>query len=58
MDVSGQLHATAALPPGKEHPIPTVYEAEYAPELAWTRWRGEIIPAPARNRTPVVQPVA
>jgi hypothetical protein len=38
MEVSGQLHAPAALPPGKETPVSTGYEAEWAPEPFWTRW--------------------
>jgi hypothetical protein len=35
MKVSGQLHAPAALPPGKEPLIPTGWEAGWAPEPAW-----------------------
>jgi hypothetical protein len=35
MEVSGQLHAWAALPLGKEPPIPILYEAWWAPELVW-----------------------
>jgi len=31
--VSGQLHDAAALPPGKEPPVPTGQEAGWAPEL-------------------------
>lgn len=27
MEVSGQLHALAAVPPGKETPVPTEWEA-------------------------------
>jgi hypothetical protein len=29
----GQFHAPAALPPGKQRPVPIVQEAELAPEL-------------------------
>jgi hypothetical protein len=36
--VSGQLHAPAALPPGKEPLVPIGEEAEWAPEPVWTRW--------------------
>jgi hypothetical protein len=32
MEVSGQLHAPAALPPGKEAMVPTGQEAGWAPE--------------------------
>jgi hypothetical protein len=39
--VSGQLHAPAALPPGKEPPVPTAYEAGWVPEAVWTMWRTE-----------------
>jgi len=35
--VSGHLYVPAALPPGKEPPVPTVYEAGWAPELIWAR---------------------
>jgi hypothetical protein len=41
MDVSGQLRAPAALPPGKEPPVPIGQEAECAPESVWTLWRRE-----------------
>jgi hypothetical protein len=39
--VSGQLHAPAALLPGKELPLPTPigYEAGWVPEPVWTLWR-------------------
>jgi len=30
-----------ALPPGKEHPVPTGEEAGWAPEPIWTWWRRE-----------------
>jgi hypothetical protein len=36
MDVSDQLHASAALPPGEEHPVPIGYESGWAPEPVWT----------------------
>jgi hypothetical protein len=51
MDVSGQLHAPAALPPGKEPLVPTELEAGWAPEPFWTRWWREKFSAPAGNRT-------
>jgi hypothetical protein len=37
IEVSGQLHVSIALPPGKETPVPTGYEAGWAPEAVWTR---------------------
>jgi hypothetical protein len=37
MEGSGQLHAPAALSPGKELPVPIGYETGWAPEPIWTR---------------------
>jgi hypothetical protein len=38
MEVSGQLHAPAALlPPGKGPPVPIVQETGWAPEPVWTQ---------------------
>jgi hypothetical protein len=53
MEVSGQLHATAAL-----HPVPTEWEAGWASETIWTKRRGEKFPAPAGNWSPVTQPLS
>jgi hypothetical protein len=39
LEVSGQLHATAVLPPGKEHPVPIGQEVGWTPETVWTIWR-------------------
>jgi hypothetical protein len=39
--MSGQLHAPAALSPGKETPISIVEETGYTSELVWTLWRTE-----------------
>jgi hypothetical protein len=61
MEVSGQLHTPAALPPGKEPPVPIAQEAGWASEPVWTRCPWEKFPAPAGNQTPnhsIVQPVA
>jgi hypothetical protein len=60
MEVSGQVHASAALLPGNEPPEPIEYEAGWSPEPVWTTWR-EGKPCPYRdlNSDPsVVQPVA
>jgi hypothetical protein len=38
MEVSGQLHALAALTPGKEPLVPTGQEVGWATEPVWTRW--------------------
>jgi len=36
MEVSSQLHAPVALPPGKELLVPTGEEAGWVPEPIWT----------------------
>lgn len=41
MKVSGQLHAPAALLPGKESLVHTEYEVGRAPEPVWTLWKKE-----------------
>jgi hypothetical protein len=41
MEVNGQLHAPAALPPVKRAPIPVLQEAGLAPEPVWMLWRRE-----------------
>jgi hypothetical protein len=38
MEVSGHLHAPAALSPGKEPVVPIGKEAGWAVEPFWTRW--------------------
>jgi hypothetical protein len=58
MEVSGQLHTIAALPPGKVPPVPTGQEADCAQELVWMLWSREKSLAPGQNRTPAIQPVA
>jgi len=59
MDVNGQLHAPAALLPGKKAQIPIAEEVGWVPVPVWTRWQKEKYPiiAPAGNWAPVVQPV-
>jgi hypothetical protein len=59
MEVSGQLHALAALSPGKELLVPIGYEAGWAQSRSG-RGGEEKIPSPRREsnpRTPIVQPV-
>jgi hypothetical protein len=46
-----------ALPPRKELPVPIGQEAEWAPELVWTRRLEEESFAPAGDQTPVVQSI-
>jgi hypothetical protein len=55
--VSGQLHAPAALPPGKGPPVPIGQEVGWTPETVWTRW-GKFLTLPGFELDPsVVQPV-
>jgi hypothetical protein len=39
MDVSGQLHVPAALPPRKEPPVIMGWETGWALKPVWTLWR-------------------
>jgi len=48
MEVSGQLHALAILPQGKEPLVPTGYKAGWAPEPVCTGCQREKFPDPAR----------
>jgi hypothetical protein len=52
MELSGQLHAPAALPPGKDPLVPTGKETSWAPEPVWTWWWKDKFPAPAGIWTP------
>jgi hypothetical protein len=38
MEMSGQLHASAALPLGKEHSVPIGQEVGWTSESVWTTW--------------------
>jgi hypothetical protein len=58
MEVSGQLHAPAALLPEKQLLVPIAQEAGWAPELLWMQWWEEKFPAHARPRTPIIQTIA
>jgi hypothetical protein len=44
-------------PPGKEHPLPIVQEAEWTSELVWTQRLDEKYFASAGDRAQVVQSV-
>jgi hypothetical protein len=60
MEVSGQLHAPAALHSEKETPVPIGQEAGWAPEPVWTVSKRKI-PSPRRESNPgdpIVQPIA
>jgi hypothetical protein len=41
MEMSGQLHASAALPSGKQKPVAVIQEAGWAPEPVLTLWTRE-----------------
>jgi hypothetical protein len=41
LEVSGQLHVPAALPPGKKPPVPVGQVAGWGPAPVWTTWRRE-----------------
>ena len=58
-EVSGQLHAPATLPQGKQPTVSTVQEARWTPEFIWMLWRGEKFLATARiwADSSVVQPI-
>jgi len=49
MKVSGQLYSTDSLSSGKEPSIPIGYEAGWALQPVWTRWRREKNPCPYRE---------
>jgi hypothetical protein len=49
MEASGQLHAPAALPLGKEPPLAIGQEAGWTPEPVWTRWWREKFPDPLED---------
>jgi hypothetical protein len=57
MEVSGQLHAPAALVQRKKPAPPTGQEAGSAPQPVWTLRRRQAFLAPPGNRTPAVQPL-
>jgi hypothetical protein len=49
MEKNVQLHAPAALYPGKEPPVPICLETGHAPEPVWTRWQKKVS-TPVENR--------
>jgi hypothetical protein len=55
--VSGELHAPAALHPGKQTPLPIGQEAGWAPGQ-YGRYAEYRNVASSGNRTPAVHPVA
>jgi hypothetical protein len=52
MEMNGQIHDPAALPPQNGPPLPIDSEARWAPEPAWTRWWEEEFTATAGTRNP------
>jgi len=60
MEVSGQFHSPADLPPWKEPLVPVGYEARWAPEPFWTRWWREWVCFVTASRTalgPIQPPI-
>jgi hypothetical protein len=58
MEVSGQLHEPAALPPGKEPLVPIGWEAGWAPEPVSTEGEeknSQLLPV---LEPPIIQPAA
>jgi hypothetical protein len=58
MEVSGQVHASAALTTAKGAPAPIGWEVGSSPETFLTMWSREKSVASAGNRIPAVQPGA
>jgi len=52
MELSGQLHASSTLLPGKQSLVHIGWGAWWAPESVWTRWWREKFPAHPRSGTP------
>jgi len=50
MEVSGQPRPSAPLTSKNELPVPTEYEAGWAPQTVWTLWSVEKSLGPAWNR--------
>jgi hypothetical protein len=60
MEMSGQLHAPAALTPRKKHVVPIGQEAGWSPEPGLDAMVKKKIPSPRRESNPdhpIVQPV-
>ena len=52
MEVTGQPHASASLPPGTEPSIPIAPEVGWAPEQVWSFWESkDFLPCIAGNQT-------
>jgi hypothetical protein len=58
LEGGGQIHAPAALPPGKEVQVPIGWEAGWVSETVWMLWSREEFLTPAGNRTPAIHPVS
>jgi hypothetical protein len=54
MEVSGQLHALAALPLGQVQPAPNEQKAQWAPELVCTFWTENLL-LPLVIKTQIIQ---
>jgi hypothetical protein len=56
MEVRSASHFGRFTPWGKAPPVSIGWEAVWVPEPVWKLWRK--VPAPAKNRTPIIQPKA
>jgi hypothetical protein len=54
MEVRGQFHAPATLPPGERALVPIGQEIGWDPDVVWTLWSGEKSLAPAWNGIPAI----
>jgi hypothetical protein len=58
MELSGQLHAPAALSLVRKFPLLSGQDAGWAPEAVWVSWKREKSLAPSGNRSTAAQSVA
>ena len=53
--MSGQLQTQPAFSPGEQLPVPTEYEAGWAPEAVWAVWRRDKSVAPPKIEHWIIQ---
>jgi hypothetical protein len=57
MEVGGQLHAPASLPPAENSPVSFEQEAGWASGSVWTQWNWEKAIPSSWTQTPAFHPV-